>query len=569
MNQKEVLLAYQLLERQITIKPDDFRLLLHKSELAQKLGAFDVCIESLLKASELINDLSLRSQILESAVDLSARHALFKFGVVCSERFLKINPTSAKALFFAGFFLFRCKFLIESIDHLLRAAELSPDNAACQLYIGEIYNARGQGELALPFFERCLALDANNVKAKMARSYALLCSYGADEHAVYDAHVDLASSFSSRLSKAKKRKVIQKTKPRIGFISGDLYWHSVSYFFRSLLEGEFAERFDVYCYSDTDTEDDMTLALKGRSRVWRDARQLDDQQLSEQIITDGIDILVDLAGYVGKLRMGVFANKSAPSQLTYIGYPHTTGVAALDYRIVDACTDPEGLTDEYTVEALLRSPQSFLCFTPDPTAPEVAPLPALERGAVCFGSFNNFTKINEQTIEAWSNVLLQVVGSSLFIKAGPLHDPSFCEFLLDRFERYGVTRDRIELLGWTATRREHLEIYAKIDIHLDTFPYNGTTTTCEAAWQGVPTLSYKGAAHRARVGYSLLDGLGMGGFVAESLEGYIELAVEKASNLEELSELRSTMRARMEGSYLLDYQTYSRDMADLFQALLS
>lgn len=569
MNQKELVISYQLLERQVALKPSDFRLWLKKAELSQKLGAVEVAIESLLKASELIGEPQLRSQVLESAVDVCARHAQFKYGAVCSERFLELNPNSAKALFFSGFFLFRCKFLIESIEFLLRAAELAPDNPACQLYIGQIYNARGQGELALPFFESCLALDEKNIQAKIGKSYALLCMHGVEEAKVYKAHLALAPAFSRSPKKLRAGMPEGNKKPRIGFVSGDFYWHSVSYFFLSLLKGEFSERFDVYCYSDTDTEDDMSEAIKARVANWSDTKLVDDQRLSEQISNDGIDVLVDLAGYVGKLRMGVFARKPAPKQVTFIGYPHTTGLPEMDYRVVDQYTDPEGLTEETTVEQLLHAPMSFLCFTPDPTASEVTELPACERGSVCFGSFNNFTKINEKTIEVWSQILLRVKDSTLFIKAGPLHDARFCEFVLERFECFGVGRERIELLGWTATRRAHLELYGKVDLHLDTFPYNGTTTTCEAAWQGVPTLTFKGDTHRSRVGYSLMSHIGLEDFVAESLDDYIELSVAKASDLKALSALRGTMREKMKDSYLLDQHSYSADMVELFQNILN
>jgi protein O-GlcNAc transferase len=309
----------------------------------------------------------------------------------------------------------------------------------------------------------------------------------------------------------------------------------------------------------------MTEELLAASDVWRESRALSDQQLCNQIIADKVDILVDLSGYASRNRMAVFARRAAPIQVTYLGYPNTTGLSRMDYRLTDDQCDPEGTTEQFHTEELLRLPGGFLCYYPNVCAPIVAPFPASHNGGqVCFGSFNTFQKIGPELLAAWAKILKQVENSKLLIKAGPLHDAEFCAWVCQHFEQVGVDPLRVELIGWTKDKAEHLNLYSKIDIHLDTFPYNGTTTTCEALWQGVPTLTLCGDVHRARVGYSILSQLGMEDYVAHNIEGYIAKAVEKANDIENLSTLRSQLRERMQKSDLMDIECFSDKLADVY-----
>ena len=213
------------------------------------------------------------------------------------------------------------------------------------------------------------------------------------------------------------------------------------------------------------------------------------------IRTDEIDILVDLAGHTAKNRLPVFTLKPTPVQITYLGYPNTTGLTTMDYRLTDVLADPLGQEAFYT-EELVRLPQGFLCYTPPAESPEVGPLPVRETGYVTFGSFNMLPKINVRVVEAWSRILKAIPHSRLILENKSFRDDSTRERYLVLFQEYGVSADRLDLIGWLPRIVDHLDLYHCIDIALDTFPYNGTTTTCEAMWMGVPVITLGGSACR-------------------------------------------------------------------------
>jgi len=507
-----------------------------------------------------------RNLILEKAVDLCNRNNLFEHGLKPAEAFVQARPGYGKALFFYGLFLHKAKFFPKAIEYLSSAHEKIPSNVWCLNYLALSYAYSGRADEAMRCFDKCEALNSEEYRTSTFRVYAYNCIFNVNERESYLAHRKFGAGLEDRFPE----RVIKRQKPvgeklRIGYISADFYWHSVSYFFRAALLGDARKNFDIYCYSDCDKPDGMTEELIAASNVWRESRALSDQQLCNQILADKIDILVDLSGYASRNRMEVFARRAAPIQVTYLGYPNTTGLSRIDYRLTDEQSDPEGMTEKFHTEELQRLPGGFLCYYPNVCAPRVVPLPAsLNGGQVCFGSFNAFQKIGPQLLEAWAKILKQVENAKLIIKAGPLHDAELCTWVRQHFEREGVDPLRVELMGWTGGKADHLELYSKIDLHLDTFPYNGTTTTCEALWQGVPTVTFAGEVHRARVGYSILSQLGMEDYVAHNIEDYIATAIEKANDIAELSKLRVQLRERMQKSTLMDVEHFSDKLADAY-----
>jgi protein O-GlcNAc transferase len=265
---------------------------------------------------------------------------------------------------------------------------------------------------------------------------------------------------------------------------------------------------------------------------------------------DQIDILVDLAGHVGDNRLLVMARKPAPIQVTYLGYPDTTGLAAIDYRLTDVIADPPDLgAQRFYTEELAFLPDGFLCYRPPDFAPVIAPLPAEKAGFVTFGSFNNNCKINPTVTDLWAQVLRANANSRLLLKLKGGDDTSIRDRYLDLFEKAGLGRARVDIQGWKSPD-EHLQTYAQMDIALDTYPYNGTTTTCEALWMGVPTVSLLGECHPSRVGLSILTRLGLEFFVASTPREYVAKATALATNLPALAQIRRTMRARIAASGL-------------------
>jgi predicted O-linked N-acetylglucosamine transferase (SPINDLY family) len=337
---------------------------------------------------------------------------------------------------------------------------------------------------------------------------------------------------------------------KIGYVSADFRLHSVAYFLEPLLRSHDRGRLEVFCYSDVSAPDTATA---------HDA-------LADRIRNDGIDILVDLAGHTSKNRLPVFARKPAPVQVTWLGYPNTTGLDAMDYRLVDAVTDPEGEADAFASEALVRLPGGFLCYGGRDDAPAPGAAPSLETGFVTFGSFNNLAKLSGATLDVWARLLDRLPSARLLLKGKPFAEAATRAIYLDRLAERGVTADRVELVAWLP-EEAHLAVYDRVDIALDPFPYNGTTTTCEALWMGVPVVTLRGDRHAGRVGASLLTQIGLNDLIADSVESYVEAAAALAGDPARLDELRHALRPRMAASRLCDGPAFAREVEGAYRTM--
>jgi protein O-GlcNAc transferase len=353
---------------------------------------------------------------------------------------------------------------------------------------------------------------------------------------------------------------------RIGYVSSDFRKHSVAYFIAPLLANHDDERFKITCYFSHKDADATTESLQRLVHHWNNITDLNDQQLQQMIADDGIDILVDLNGHTSGNRLTVFARRAAPVQVSFIGYPDTTGVMAMDYRLSDAIADPPG-AERLCTESLYRLPGCFLCYRPPENAPDVSPPPAEKNRYITFGSFNNLAKVNAEVIDLWARLLRGVPASRLIIKNPSLTDKSTRERYQALFVNAGVSVECVDLLGFVSDDAGHLGTYNQIDIALDTFPYNGTTTTCEALWMGVPVVSLRGDRHSARVGASLLSAAGYIGWVADTPEQYIQIAHSLAQNTSHLVQLRSGLREQIRESDLCAAQTYARAVEDAYDEM--
>lgn len=354
---------------------------------------------------------------------------------------------------------------------------------------------------------------------------------------------------------------------RIGYVSPDFRVHSVSFFCPSLFEWHDRSEVEVFCYSNVSQPDEMTHRIKRLADVWRNVYGLADAAFADLIREDRIDILVDLAGHTSGNRLRAFALKPAPIQVTWLGYPGTSGLSAIDYRITDAIADPEGQADSVHVEQLVRLSHGFLCYTPPADAPEVALSPVERNGYVTFGSFNRSAKISPKIANTWGEILRRVPHSRLVIKQMNFREQGSLEIFISFLRNAGISLERIITLPYMASVAEHLGMYNSIDISLDTFPYNGTTTTCESLWMGVPVVTLLGDRHASRVGASILAGLGMNEFVADSESNYVDAAVMLANDRERLRDLRYSLRRRIQASPLVDAKLFSRQMEEAYRRM--
>jgi predicted O-linked N-acetylglucosamine transferase (SPINDLY family) len=353
----------------------------------------------------------------------------------------------------------------------------------------------------------------------------------------------------------------------VGYVSPDFGRHPVGYFLESILASHDRGKVKVFCYSDrsVNEEDDLTLQIRAKANVWRSIENMPDEKVLDIIKSDGIDILVDLAGHTRKNRLTLFAMKAAPIQATWAGYVGTTGLAAMDYLISDERQSPLG-AEALTVESIVRLPDCYVCYSPPEYAPEVAPLPALRNGYVTFGSFNNLSKITPHVVTFWARLLTMIPDSRLLLRTNALGDQSVKNRYLHYFSQAGINGERI-LLEPALPHSELLAEYNLIDIALDPFPYSGGLTTLEALWMGVPVITLGGSRFCSRHSVSHLTAVGLEDMVTNSQDGYINVARMLAKNIDTLSEIRRTLRSTMEHSPLRDTSLFTRNLEVAFKKM--
>jgi protein O-GlcNAc transferase len=432
--------------------------------------------------------------------------------------------------------------------------------------LGAVHWGQGQISEAIAACRRCIELEPNP-----SRHSSLLCDmhYAANVtlHQLFEAHRQWDTAYARHLRPERPAAPRQecRDKPlRLGFVSADFGRHPTGCFVLPALECLDRDGCSVVCYSDRVVEDEYTARFRAASDVWRVTKGLADDELAAQIRGDEIDILFDLMGHTGH-RLTMFAHQPASMQVSWFGYVGTTGLAAMDFLLADRHYVREGEEPWYT-ERILRMPNGYACYGPPPDCPAVARLPALAGGSVTFGCFNNPAKFSPFILEAWATILQRVPASQLLLKYGGLHEPEIQNRIRQVFENHSVTADQIVFEG-SSPHAELLACYNRVDLALDTQPFSGCTTTCEALWMGVPVITFPGKTFAGRHSTSHLMNAGYPQFVASDLESYIELAVEWASRLDELAALRSQMREQVGQSPLCDAPKFARDfLAVLRQA---
>jgi protein O-GlcNAc transferase len=355
---------------------------------------------------------------------------------------------------------------------------------------------------------------------------------------------------------------------RVGLVSADFRRHSVAYFLEPLLENLDRERFRLVFYHTVLNEDDVTARFRALATAWRNVATVPVQDLAALIAKDSMDILIDLGGHTDASRLAAFHMRPAPVQVSYLGYASTTGLPEMDYRIVDSVTDPMtgshgSGADAYSTERLVRLDPCFLCYRPAPEAMEVVKgrSGAARRagsGGVTFGSFNVLQKVTDQLLALWARVIGSVPGSRLVLKTQGFNQQAIQELMAERLVRAGVAAGRFELLPWIPSVRGHFEAYEGIDVALDTHPYNGTTTTCDALVMGVPVVTLAGKHHASRVGASILTAVGLEECIADSPDAYVAIASRLAGDLSRLDRWRRELPERALASALCDGPAYAR-----------
>ncbi len=455
----------------------------------------------------------------------------------------------------------------EAVAAYRQSLQLDPRCEPAYDGLGSALLAQGKCEEAMAVDRQGLAIRPANARSHSNLLMGLNYLASIDKAVVYEEHLAWGRAHSRSMPPFwRDIDSDPERRLRVGYISSDFRDHSVAFFIAPLLDAHDRGQVETVCYSNLAQPDSTTQRLAGLADQWRDVSGLDDEQLAALIRKDEIDILVDLNGHTAGNRLPVFLAKPAPIQVTYLGYPNTTGLAQMDYRITDSVADPAG-EEVFHSEKLARLPRCFLCYEPMPDAPEVAAPPVLANGFVTFGSFNNLAKINEQVIALWARVLHAVPTARLVLKHRSLNDEEARLRYHALFGRHGIDADRVDLVGHTAMPTEHLAQYGRIDLGLDTFPYNGTTTTCEALWMGVPVLTLAGDRHAGRVGASILSAIGRREWIAHEKEEFVRLAAALAKDEEKLAALRGNLRIEVAASPLCDGSDMASTLENTFRGM--
>ena len=443
-------------------------------------------------------------------------------------------------------------------EALRKAISYAPELSEAHDNLAGVLLDQARVEEAEASFKRALDL---NPQDNRAHSNLLLCRnyYETDPDVLFEAHKAWTAQHATDIAPPPTFARAPNARLRIGYVSADLRRHSVAYFFEPLLRHQDRSRFEIFCYANLENPDAVTERLQSLADHWRWVSVLNDDRMAERIREDRIDILVDLSGHSAGNRLKVFQRRPAPVQASWLGYPNTTGLESIDYRITDSVSDPKG-AERHAVESLVRLESGFLCYGPPEDAPDVTPSPVRRNGYVTFGSFNNLRKITPETVATWSETLKRVPSSKVLIKARPLADAPTADHYRSLFAAQGIDKGRLIFRAAVAASKDHLATYAEIDIALDPFPYNGTTTSCEALWMGVPVVTLCGNRHAGRVGASLLTQVGLEKFISTDHNTYIETATAMALNIQGLSELRQSLRGRLAKSSLCDAAGFCRRM---------
>lgn len=477
----------------------------------------------------------------------------------CIQKALKIKPDYAEAHNAFGLNLESMGRKDDALFHYQEAVRLKPNLADAWSNMGTNLSEQGRADDAI----RCLreSLMHRAAAPPIHSNLLLMLNYSSHQSPaeIRDEHRVWAELFASPVPDVPPipRPYDPDRRLRIGYVSADFRAHTVSGFIELLLKNHDRSQVEVYSYASVLRQDDTTEKLKKLSDHWRSVGGVPDGKVYETVRADNLDVLIDLGGHTAGNRMQVLAARPAPIQATLFGYPNTTGMKAVDFRITDPISDPPGATDDLYVEQPLHLPEVAWAYNPPENAPSVTPLPAAGKRQFTFGCLNNSAKISDLCLETWAKILQTVPGTKIVLLAG--QSQAGAKRLHDRFVKAGVLRDRVEIV-YRLPKDKYFEAYRNFDISLDPFPYNGGVTTADSLWMGVPVMTVAGMSYVSRQGTMVMSTLGLHDFIADSPEMLVQLAKEWTTRRTELAEIRAGLRDNLAKSPLADGPRYVRNL---------
>ncbi len=487
--------------------------------------------------------------------------------IIAYKKSIALKPDFVEAYNNLGLLYKSKKQYSDAITCFKNALKHQPKSAFTLSNLGNTYKDSGRMDEALAALKD--ACKADPYFSAAYSNYLMALNYCSEisPESVFESHLAWETYCPNTIqaNRFDFKNKSAKSKLRIGYISPDFHTHSVAYFIEPLLKAHDKSRYELYAYYNNSVFDKTNERIQGYFDHWRNIFEKPNLEIADAIYADEIDILVDLAGHSANNTLAVLYQKPAPIQVTWLGYPNTTGLSQVDYRLSDSIADPVGVSDSLHSETILRLKNGFLCYQGDAELPVMQNIPYDRNGYFTFGSFNNFVKVRPEVIETWAEILNQVPHSRLILKSSQFADKDTKGRCIKLFKKLGVSKERLNLVAMLPNPNDHMAFYGEVDLALDPFPYNGTTTTFEALWMGVPTLSLSGNVHASRVGESILKRVGLDSYISFSKEEYVQLAKQKSEQLAELRELRMSLRKTMMDSPLCDQADFAEQIQNAFR----
>lgn len=552
--------ALQALDKAIALQPGYATAHSNRGMILSDLRNYDAAIASLKRAVALRPDVA---EYLTGLVRLLRDVGRAHEAVAICNQILRVIPTCAEAYSELSGLLQEIGQIDDAHVQCVKALALKPDLPEALNNLGNILRDQGRLEDAIQSYRRALAIKPDAIGIHSNLVFTLQFASGYDSAAILEENRRWAELHETPLLAEIRPHPNDRSTTRrlnIGYVSSYFRLHSAAFFLMPVLSNHDPARVRVFCYSGVKRPDAITDRFKNLNHVWRDSAGLSDAELARQIRADEIDILIDITLHMQGSRLLSFARKPAPIQVTWLGYPGTTGLTTMDYRFTDPYLDPVGQNDAFYTERSIRLPHTFWCYAPLTETPEPSKLPACAAGHVTFGCFNNFHKVTPETLGLWANVLAEIPNSRLIILSQP---GAHREAVRQRFEQSGIAGHRIQFVA-RLPLEDYFRLYQQVDLCLDTIPYPGHTTTLDSLWMGVPVITLAGQTTVGRGGVSILSNMNLRNLIAGSPAEYVSIAKWIAQDLDALSELRQTLRDRLRASPLMNGRQFATDLENAY-----
>ncbi len=551
--------AINVFDKTIKLFPTNIDTYINKGYIYKKLGRLEDALLSYNKALEINpNFIEIYNNKGNTLRDLGRiEEALLSYN-----KALELNPNLTEVYYNQANALRELGRLNEALLSYNKTLELNPNFIESYNNKGNTLRDLGRIEEALLTFNKVLELKPYFMLAYS--NFLFTLNYSSKHSPSY--RVSVAKKFGNMVSKKinnpyKKYNFLPiKNKLRVGLVSGDLYNHPVGYLLENILSNINLNKIELVAYLTNVKKDELTKRIKPFFSKWKIIYNKNDKEAAKEIYNDGINILIDLSGHSGHNRLPVFGWKPAPIQVSWLGYFATTGLEQMNYIIGDPYVTPVG-EDSYYTEKLWRMPETRLCFSPPKVNINVTKLPALENGYITFGCFNNFSKINDEVISLWSQILLNIPNSKIIFKNNQIKESSECNRLIEQFQNNDINNERI-ILEKSESRSKYFYAYNKIDVSLDPFPFPGGVISIESLWMGVPVLTLSGDFFLSRQGEGILINAGLNDWVSKNKKEYVIKAEKLTSKLNKLALLRSGLRNQVLNSPLFDASRFAKNFEE-------